>query len=113
MRAKKLSDLLKAGDRVAVSNITGREASVVSIASQKYCRNIVGGCLKKSILTKLSYIPPLPLFMAKLRKSSSIAKILSRRFLSLLSMSLSKLPPKSTKSAKRQISMCWDAIALE
>ena len=43
MRAKTLSDLLKASDRVAVSNITGREASVVSIASQKYCRNIVGG----------------------------------------------------------------------
>ena len=43
MRAKTLSDLLKAGDRVAVSNITGREASVVSIASQKYCSNIVGG----------------------------------------------------------------------
>ena len=43
MRAKKLSDLLKAGDRVAVSNITGREASAVSIISQKYCDNIVGG----------------------------------------------------------------------
>ena len=43
MRAKTLSDLLKATDRVAVSNITGREASVVSIASQKYCHNIIGG----------------------------------------------------------------------
>jgi succinyl-CoA synthetase alpha subunit len=43
MRAKTLSDLLKAGDRVAVSNITGREASVVTATSQKYCRNIVGG----------------------------------------------------------------------
>ena len=43
MRAKRLSDLLKAGDRVAVSNITGREASGVSVASQQYCRNIVGG----------------------------------------------------------------------
>ncbi|MCP4707800.1 MAG: hypothetical protein GY869_04175 [Planctomycetes bacterium] len=43
MRAKKLSDLLKAGDRVAVSNITGREASTVSVASQKFCGNIVGG----------------------------------------------------------------------
>ena len=43
MRAKKLSDLLKAGDRIAVSNITGREASTVSVASQKYCGNIVGG----------------------------------------------------------------------
>lgn len=43
MRAKKLSDLLKAGDRVAVSNITGREASTVTVVSQKYCGNIVGG----------------------------------------------------------------------
>ena len=36
MRAKNLSDLLKAGDRVAVSNITGREASTVTVISQKY-----------------------------------------------------------------------------
>ena len=36
MRAKQLSDLLKAGDRVAVSNITGREARGVSVASQQY-----------------------------------------------------------------------------
>ena len=43
MRAKRLSDLLKVEDRVAVSNITGREASTVTIASQKYCGNIVGG----------------------------------------------------------------------
>jgi succinyl-CoA synthetase alpha subunit/citrate synthase len=43
MRAKKLSDLLKKGDRVAVSNITGREASKVSADTQKYCANIVGG----------------------------------------------------------------------
>ncbi len=43
MRASTLSDLLKAGDRVAVSNITGREASTVTVASQKYCGNIVGG----------------------------------------------------------------------
>ncbi len=43
MRAKTLSDLLKSGDRIAVSNITGREASVVSVASHKYCGNIVGG----------------------------------------------------------------------
>ena len=43
MRAKKLTDLLKAGDRVAVSNITGREASVVTAASQRYCGNIVAG----------------------------------------------------------------------
>lgn len=43
MRARTLSDLLKAGDRVAVSNITGREASAVTVASQKYCGNIAGG----------------------------------------------------------------------
>ena len=43
MRARKLSDLLKKGDRVAVSNITGREASKVCAVSQKYCGNIVGG----------------------------------------------------------------------
>jgi len=43
VRAKTLSDLLKAGDRVAVSNITGREASTVTAVSQEYCRNIVGG----------------------------------------------------------------------
>jgi succinyl-CoA synthetase alpha subunit len=43
MRAHKLSDLLKKGDRVAVSNITGREASMVCAASQKYCGNVVGG----------------------------------------------------------------------
>ena len=43
MRAGTLKDLLKAGDRVAVSNITGREAGDVTVASQKYCANIVGG----------------------------------------------------------------------
>jgi succinyl-CoA synthetase alpha subunit/citrate synthase len=43
MRAKNLNGLLKASDRVAVSNITGREASAVTVNSQKYCRNIVGG----------------------------------------------------------------------
>jgi len=43
MRAAVLSDLLKAGDRVAVSNITGREAAAVTVDSQKYCKNIVGG----------------------------------------------------------------------
>lgn len=43
MRAKNLSELLKKGDRIAVSNITGREASKVSAESQKYSANIVGG----------------------------------------------------------------------
>jgi succinyl-CoA synthetase alpha subunit/citrate synthase len=43
MRAKLLSDILKKGDRIAVSNITGREASKVSIVSQRYCGNIIAG----------------------------------------------------------------------
>jgi len=43
MRAKTLSDLLKAGDRIAVSNITGREASKTSVASQAYANNIIAG----------------------------------------------------------------------
>jgi succinyl-CoA synthetase alpha subunit len=43
MRARRLSDLLKAGDRVAVSNVTGREASSVSADSQAWCGNVVGG----------------------------------------------------------------------
>jgi len=43
MIAKTLSGLIKKGDRVAVSNITGREASKVSIISQQYCGNIVAG----------------------------------------------------------------------
>ncbi len=43
MNAKILAGLLKKGDRVAVSNITGREASKVSVISQAYANNIVGG----------------------------------------------------------------------
>jgi len=43
MRARKLSGLLKKGDRVAVSNITGREASKVTAISQQYAANVVGG----------------------------------------------------------------------
>jgi len=43
MKAKHLSDLLKAGDRVAVSNITGREARSVTADSQAWCGNVVGG----------------------------------------------------------------------
>ncbi len=43
MRAKCLSDLLKKGDRVAISNITGREASKVCVESYEFCENIVGG----------------------------------------------------------------------
>ncbi len=43
MKAKSLRDLLKEGDHIAVSNITGREAMKVSRASQLYCKNIVAG----------------------------------------------------------------------
>jgi succinyl-CoA synthetase alpha subunit/citrate synthase len=43
MRAQTLAGLLKKGDRVAVSNVTGREASKVCVVSQAYCNNIVGG----------------------------------------------------------------------
>ncbi len=43
MRAKTLSDLLRQGDRVAVSNITGREAGKVTEISQTYAGNIIGG----------------------------------------------------------------------
>jgi len=43
LRARRFPGLLKKGDRVAVSNITGREASKVTVASQQYCGNIVGG----------------------------------------------------------------------
>ncbi len=43
MRAQRLADLLAAGDRVVVSNVTGREASKVTENSQRYCGNIVGG----------------------------------------------------------------------
>jgi len=43
MHAKTLSDLLRKGDRGAVSNITGREAGKVTEISQGYAQNIVGG----------------------------------------------------------------------
>jgi succinyl-CoA synthetase alpha subunit len=43
MRAKSLTDLLRRGDRVAVSNITGREAGKVTEISQRYAGNIIGG----------------------------------------------------------------------
>lgn len=43
MKAQTLEDLLKKGDRVAVSNVTGREATKVSVVSQRYCDNIVAG----------------------------------------------------------------------
>ena len=43
MQAQSLDELLRKGDRVAVSNITGREAANVSYISQVYCNNIVAG----------------------------------------------------------------------
>jgi len=43
VRPRKLSGLLGRGDRVAISNITGREASKVTVVSQQYAGNIVGG----------------------------------------------------------------------
>jgi succinyl-CoA synthetase alpha subunit len=64
MRAATLRDLLKAGDRVAVSNITGREAGDVTAGSQKYCGNIVGGwALGKGGQTiDAPGVPPIPVF---------------------------------------------------
>ena len=64
MRAKTLSDLLKAGDRIAVSNITGREAGAVTAISQKYCGNVVGGwALGKGGQTlEFRGLPPVPVF---------------------------------------------------
>ena len=64
MRAKSLSDLLKSGDRIAVSNITGREASKVSVDSQRFCGNIIGGwALGKSGKTlDVSGKDPIPVF---------------------------------------------------
>lgn len=43
MIAKSLNELLQKGDRIAVSNITGREASKVSYISQLFGNNIVAG----------------------------------------------------------------------
>jgi len=43
MKANTLRDLLKKGDRVAVSNVTGRESTKVSVVSQLYCDNVVAG----------------------------------------------------------------------
>ncbi len=43
MNATTLASLLKKGDRVAVSNITGREAMNVSVISQQFCNNVIVG----------------------------------------------------------------------
>jgi len=64
MKAKTLSDLLKATDRVAVSNITGREARGVTVASQKYCPNIIGGWAlgKDGMRIEVPGCDPIPVF---------------------------------------------------
>ncbi|MFP4055483.1 MAG: hypothetical protein ACLF0G_01295 [Candidatus Brocadiia bacterium] len=64
MRARKLSGLLKKDDRVAVSNITGREASKVTAVSQRYCGNIVGGWAlgKKGQTIEVPGKEPVPVF---------------------------------------------------
>ena len=64
MRAKTLSNILKATDRVAVSNITGREARNVTVASQKYCPNIVGGWAlgKDGMQIEVPGCDPIPVF---------------------------------------------------
>ncbi len=76
MRAKTLSDLLKAGDKVAVSNITGREASVVTVASQKYCGNIVGGWAlgKGGQSLDAPGIEPIPVFSHVAELSESLPR---------------------------------------
>lgn len=43
MKARTLADLLRAGDRVVISNVTGREASKVTEATQRYCGNVCAG----------------------------------------------------------------------
>ncbi len=64
MRGETLQDLLKAGDRVAVSNITGREASKVSLVSQRYCGNIVAGWAlgKAGQVVDVPGVGPIPVF---------------------------------------------------
>ena len=51
MMARSLSGILKKGDRVVVSNITGREASKVSTISQQYCGNIVAAVTTSAVMT--------------------------------------------------------------
>jgi succinyl-CoA synthetase alpha subunit len=74
MRARNLSDLLQKGDRVAVSNITGREASKVCAVSQKYCGNTVGGWALgrdgEAVDTAAGPIPVFGTFEELLRRTS-------------------------------------------
>lgn len=67
MRAKTLKALLNKKDRIAVSNITGREAGTVSIDSQKYSPNIAGGWALGKGGQKLDGIPVFGTF-AELQK---------------------------------------------
>ena len=76
-------DLLKKGDRIAVSNITGREASKVSVISQQYNSSIVGGwALGKGGETIEASVNPIPVFstfdemISKLPKKKRPNKIL-------------------------------------
>ena len=74
-----LSDLLKKGDRVAVSNMTGREAGTVTVTSQKYCGNIVGGWAlgKGGQQLEVDGQEPIPVFsnMEELMKSLPAEKL--------------------------------------
>lgn len=64
MKAKTLSDILKKNDKVAVSNITGREAQKVSVISQIHSANIVGGWAlgKSGQQIKVLGHAPIPVF---------------------------------------------------
>lgn len=63
MKPDSLKDLLKKGDTIAVSNITGREASKVSVISQKYNASITGGwALGKGGKTIETGGDPIPVF---------------------------------------------------
>jgi len=64
MHAKTLTDLLRSGDRVAVSNITGREAGKVTEVSQRYGGNLVGGWAlgKGGVQLPVQQQPSLPVF---------------------------------------------------
>ena len=69
MRANTLKALLNKKDRIAVSNITGREASKVSIDSQRYSSNIVAGwALGKGGQTPQGSIPVFGTFAELMEK---------------------------------------------
>ena len=63
MKPDSVKDLLKKGDTIAISNITGREASKVSVISQKYNTSIIGGwALGKGGKTIENEGDPIPVF---------------------------------------------------